>query len=191
MAKSTRAIDMFGKLSRYILKLWGFKITGVDVHAYPKKIFAVAPHTSNWDFPLGILVRSAMNLKIRFLGKDSLFKPPYGWIFRALGGIPVVRTKATNFVEDTVNTLNKYNEISLALAPEGTRKRVEVFRTGFYWMAVKSEIPLFLVKFDWGNKIVDFSGPFPISGNIEVDLPKIEEHFRHVQGKIPENFFLS
>lgn len=182
---------MWSWLSKLILKWWGFEITGVDPHVYPRKIFAVAPHTSNWDFPLGLLVRSAMKLRTKFLGKDSLFNPPFGWIFRGLGGIPVVRSKSTNFVDSTVSTLKKYDEISIALAPEGTRKRIDGFKTGFYWMAVKADIPLFLVKFDWENKIVDFSGPFPLSGDIGVDLPRIEAHFAHVKGKIPDNFYLS
>lgn len=182
---------MFSWLSKWLLNLWGFKISGVDPHPYPKKIFAVAPHTSNWDFPLGLLVRSSMKLNTKFMAKDSLFKPPFGWVFRMLGGVPVVRSKSTNFVDATVNVFKRYEKLSVALAPEGTRKKVDQFRTGFYWMAVKCDIPLFLVTFDWENKKVDFTGPFPLSGNIEVDLPKIEAHFAGVKGKIPENFFLS
>ena len=90
-------------ICRLILKIWGFKVTGPNPELVPKKVYAVYPHTSNWDFPLGILMKFAMPIDVNYVAKDSLFKWPYGFIFRWLGGIPVDRSKSTNFVDMMVD----------------------------------------------------------------------------------------
>ncbi|MBK8390450.1 MAG: 1-acyl-sn-glycerol-3-phosphate acyltransferase [Saprospiraceae bacterium] len=176
-------------ISKLLLKFWGFKITGINPEIYPKKIYAIIPHTSNWDFILGILVRSSMQLKLQFLAKDSLFKPLYGWVFRGLGGIPVDRSKSHNFVEATLEIIESRDQIALAIAPEGTRKKVTKLKSGFYWLAKKANIPLILVMFDYGNKEVDFAPPFEFTENMEQDMERIKLHFKGVAGKNKENSF--
>lgn len=144
------------------------------------------PHTSNWDFPLGVFVKVGYKLKLTFIAKASLFKPPHGWIFRALGGMPVDRTKSNNFVDFCVDTINAKDEISLAIAPEGTRKKVEKIKTGFYWIARKAQIPIILCKLDFENKIFNFSPPFYTTNDEEKDFEFIHNHFKGVKGKNPQ-----
>lgn len=170
-------------LSRFILKLWGFTITGIDPERYPKKIYAVYPHTSNWDFPLGILLRAAVPIKVNFIAKDSLFKPPFGWFFRYLGGIPVDRNSSNNFVDTMVSIYNDYDRIAFAIAPEGTRKKVTKFKSGFYYIALKAGIPIILVTFDYGKGVCDFSEPFYPFGDYKEDMKKIVAHFSGAKGK--------
>jgi 1-acyl-sn-glycerol-3-phosphate acyltransferase len=173
-------------ICRLILKIWGFKQTGTYPSHIPKKIYAVYPHTSNWDFPLGILLKGAIPMGVKYIAKDSLFKWPYGWLFRKLGGIPVDRSKSTNFVDAMVDLYQRYDRLSFAIAPEGTRKKVDKFKSGFYYIAVKAKIPIILVKFDYKNKEVHFSDPFYPSGNYDEDLKLIIAHFRGTVGKNPE-----
>ncbi len=176
---------MFRQISKWLLKIWGFKLTGKISSFPPKVMFAVIPHTSNWDFPLGVLTRSVLGLNLKFIGKDSLFKWPHGFLFRWLGGIPVDRSKNNNYVDAVVDTINKYQNLSIAIAPEGTRKKVDKLKSGFYWIAHKANIPLILVKFDFGNKEVNFSEPFYTSGDYEKDLLFFNNHFKGVKGKNP------
>jgi 1-acyl-sn-glycerol-3-phosphate acyltransferase len=177
---------MFSKISKWLLHLWGFKLTG-KIDKFPKKtMFVIMPHTSNWDFPLGVLVRSAINIKIKYFGKDSLFKWPHGFIFRWLGGIPVDRSKNNNFVKASVEAISKYDELSLGIAPEGTRKRVDKLKSGFYWIAHEAKMPIVMVKFDFKNKEVNFSEPWNTCGDFEKDLLIIDEHFKGTEGRNPQ-----
>jgi 1-acyl-sn-glycerol-3-phosphate acyltransferase len=173
-------------ICRLILKIWGFKVTGPNPELVPKKVYAVYPHTSNWDFPLGILMKFAMPIDVNYVAKDSLFKWPYGFIFRWLGGIPVDRSKSTNFVDMMVDQYNKYDRLAFAMAPEGTRQRVQKFKSGFYYIAHKANVPIILVKFDFGNKEVHYSEPFYTTGVYADDLRFIIDHFKGTQGCIPE-----
>ncbi|HMP30481.1 MAG TPA: 1-acyl-sn-glycerol-3-phosphate acyltransferase [Saprospiraceae bacterium] len=177
----------------FLLKMYfGFKVTRPEnAFASKRRIFVVAPHTSNWDFPLGILLRASIGLKVQFIGKHTLFRPPFGFIFRWLGGIPVDRRKSNNFVDAIVEALKSYDEISISLAPEGTRKYTDEFRTGFYWIAQKANLDIILVKFDWANKVVDFSPIFEKSGNTESDITAIKDYFKGTLGKIPKNSYTS
>ena len=177
---------MFKALSNLILKTLGWKIMVTTLPFPDKYIIIVIPHTSNWDFPLGILTRSILKLKLKFIAKDSLFRWPYGFIFRWLGGIPVDRSKHNNFVKAVAATLEKYDDLSIAIAPEGTRKRNDELKSGFYWIALEAKMPLILVKFDFGNKEVNFSEPMIPSGNYEEDLKIINAHFEGVKGYHPK-----
>ncbi len=174
-------------LSRLLLKLWGFRWTGIDPETIPKKLYVVYPHTSNWDFPLGILIKFGMPINVNYIAKDSLFKWPYGILFRKLGGIPVDRKKSTNFVDTMVAMYAAHDRLAFAIAPEGTRKKVNKFKSGFYYIAHLSGIPIILVKFDHRKKIVDFSEPMMTTGDYKSDLKIIIEHFRGTIGYVPEN----
>ena len=182
----TKIKDMLKIICGLILKIWGFRVTGPNPELIPKKVYAVYPHTSNWDFPLGIMLKFAMPIEVNYVGKDSLFKWPYGWFFRWLGGIPVDRKKSTNFVDNMVRLYGQYDKLAFALAPEGTRKRVQKFKTGFYYIAHKAQVPIILVKFDFGHKIVDFSEPFYTTGVYADDMKLIINHFKGVKGVNPE-----
>lgn len=107
-----------------------------DIDPIPDKfVIAVIPHTSSWDFPLGLLVRSVMDIDVKYLGKDSLFKGPFGGLFRWLGGYPVDRSKNNNFVDTVIDIFKREEKFSTAIAPEGTRKKVDQLKTGFYYIA--------------------------------------------------------
>lgn len=182
---------MIRQFSKTILKWWGFKIVGDPGNHLRKRLFVVIPHTSNWDFPLGLLLRSACNIQVEFVGKDSLFKPPFGWIFKRLGGHPVDRSKRNNFVEAVVDIFNSKDRLAIAMAPEGTRSRVDKLKTGFYHIARLAEIPMILTKFDFGNKELVFSPPVYTTEDQDKDFQLIYDFFKGVQGKNPENSFIA
>lgn len=178
---------MLRLLYRLIFKLIGWKTEGSFPIDIKKFIVAVAPHTSNWDFVIGVLARSVLNLqKAKFLGKDSLFKPPIGWLFRAMGGYPVNRSKKNDMVEQVVDIFNKHDEFYLGLAPEGTRKKVEKLRTGFYYIAKKANVPIIPVGFDFSKKTVVVGEPFYTTDSFDRDMEQLLGFYRKIQGKNPE-----
>ncbi len=177
---------MFGTISGWILTVLGWRIEGHYPSEIPKMVVAVIPHTSNWDFPLGLLVRSNLRADIKFMAKNSLFRFPYGGLFRWLGGYPVDRSKSHNYVDAVVDTLDQVDQFSLCIAPEGTRKKVERLKTGFYHIAKKAQIPIILCRFDYGRKVVSFSEPFYPTDDADKDLSFIIDHFKGIKGKNPE-----
>jgi len=181
---------MAGAISRFLLRMLRWQITGRYPHEIKKCIVAVAPHTSNWDFPLGVAVRSAIEAKIMYVAKKELFRWPFGAFFRSTGGYPVDRKKSTNFVQAVVDIIEKEEEIAICFTPEGTRKRVERLKSGFYHIARLANIPIILTKFDYENKVVHFEEPFYPTGDTEADLEYIWNYFKGVRGKRPEHSIL-
>ncbi len=181
---------MMSKISAWILRWFGWRLVSHNERLPRKCIVAVVPHTSNWDFPLGLLVRSAMREPIGFVAKDSLFRGPLGPVMRWMGGHPVDRSKKSNFVEAVADIFRREDEFLLSIAPEGTRKRVEQLRTGFYYIAKAAGVPLILCRFDWGNHIVEFSAPFWPTEDKERDFAFIYAYFRGVKGYHPKHSFL-
>ena len=178
---------MFSLISRFILWLLGWKITGRYPYERSHIIIAVAPHTSTWDFPLGILVRSAKKIKANFMGKSSLFKPPFGWLFRRLGGIPVDRSKSHNMVAGTVEAFKREPHVHLVIAPEGTRKKVDKFKSGFYHISRLTGAPICLCKFDFEHKEVFFDPELFYPGADEqADMTFLWNYFKDVKGANPE-----
>jgi 1-acyl-sn-glycerol-3-phosphate acyltransferase len=178
---------MLRPLYLLIFKLLGWKITGDFPRQLKKYIIAVAPHTSNWDFPLGVMARSILRIqKARFLGKHSLFKPPFGWFFRALGGYPVDRSSSHDVVQQVVDVFNAHDEFVLALAPEGTRKKVEKLRTGFYYIAKGANIPIVPVGFDFATKQVVIGQPMMPTDDFNRDMNALLQFYKRMKGKNPE-----
>ena len=151
-----------------------------------KCVVAVVPHTSWVDFFLGLLVRRVINLDINFIAKKSLFKPPFGWYFRWMGGAPIDRSKSSDTVTAIASIFNEKEVFRLGLSPEGTRRKVEKWKTGFYYIAKTANVPIVLVAFDYGRKQIKISEPRVPSGNIEADFKIYREFFKGVVGKIPE-----
>jgi 1-acyl-sn-glycerol-3-phosphate acyltransferase len=170
------------RICAILLKMWGFRVEGNYPHDISKCLIVVMPHTSNWDFPLGLLVRCSLSAKGNFVAKDSLFKPPFGFIFYKLGGVPVDRSKSTNFVSAVIDTFKNRKDLKLVIAPEGTRKKVNRIKTGFYWIAKGAEVPIVLCKFDWGKRVVSFSEPMNTTNDAQKDFDAILDHFRGVPG---------
>lgn len=180
-------------MMRWLSKLIYYKILGWDLKSdfdpgIKKCVVIVAPHTSNSDFVIGLLVRKILNIHIDFIGKKELFRWPYGWYFKMLGGSPVDRSKNQNKVDAIVQLFEEHEIFRLALSPEGTRKKVEKWKTGFYFIALKAKVPIILASFDFGKKLVKISEPFYATGNFEKDFPEIKSYFEGVEGKNPENF---
>jgi 1-acyl-sn-glycerol-3-phosphate acyltransferase len=170
-----------------IFKLIGWKIEGSFPSHLKKYIIAVAPHTSNWDFVIGVMARSILRVeKAKFLGKDSLFKPPFGWFFRWLGGYPVDRTGKHDMVQQVIAVFNKHDEFIVGIAPEGTRKKVAKLRTGFYFIAKGAGVPIVPVGFDFSEKQIVISQPVYASDNLDSDFNKLLSFYRNIRGKNPD-----
>lgn len=167
----------------FFFRLAGWKISGDVPRNLNKYIIAVAPHTSNWDFMIGLAVRSIMGFRSNFLGKKELFRFPWGFLFRQLGGYPVDRSKSENKVDQIVAVINNTPYFVIAVAPEGTRKSVNRWKTGFYQIAFKAGIPIVFVSLDYSKKLITFNQPFTPSGSYEADVRLIEPLFKDVLGK--------
>lgn len=170
-----------------LFNLLGWKIEGKFPSDLKKYIVAVAPHTSNWDFLIGVLARSVLRIQhAKFLGKDTLFKPPFGWLFRSLGGYPVNRSSSHDMVQQVVDIFNSHQEFVLALAPEGTRKKTAKLRTGFYFIAKGAKVPIIPCGFDFSRKVIVIGEPFYTTDNQEVDFEALLAFYRKIRGKNPE-----
>lgn len=179
---------MVSRLSKFIYyKLMKWKLRGAFPSDIDKFIIIIAPHTSYYDFFLAVISRSVMGIsRARYLGKKELFRFPYGWIFRALGGYPVERTKKTNMVDTVAAIFDKHDQFVLALAPEGTRKKVKSMRTGFYYIAKKARVPIVMAGFDYSKKEICISEPFYTSSDFNKDIEFILNFFSGIKGKNPE-----
>jgi 1-acyl-sn-glycerol-3-phosphate acyltransferase len=179
---------MFSRISAWILfDLWGWKVTGQYAYQIKKLILIVAPHTSNWDFPIGILVRSALKIDAYFVGKHTLFWGPLGPIMRWLRGIPVDRGKKSNFVLATADIFNHKESLHIVMAPEGTRAKVEKFRSGFYHIAKAAQVPVLLCTFDWEHKIIHFDPElFTPTADEAADMAFLWNYYKGIKGYHPE-----
>lgn len=172
---------------RLAFRIAGWKISGDFSRDIRKVVIAIAPHTSNWDFVVGLAARSILRLNnARFLGKSQLFRPPFGWIFRMLGGYPIDRTRREDMVNQAAALFSLYDEFMLALAPEGTRKKVDRLKTGFYYIAKKAGVPIIPVGFDFARKAVVIGQPLIPSDNMESDLDQLHQFYGTIKGKNPE-----
>ena len=169
-------------LGRLSLRLAGWRIEGTlpDV---PKLVIAVAPHTSNWDFVVGVLALWALDPKISFLGKHTLFRGWFGRWMRSIGGIPVDRSHAHGVVGETVAAFKQVDRLVLAIAPEGTRQLDKGFKTGFLHIAHAAEVPVQLAFFDFSRKVVGFGPLFVASGDVDGDMKKILDFYRPIRGR--------
>lgn len=146
----------------------------------------VGPHTSSWDFVIGLAFRSKLKLThAKYLGKAELFKGPFGFFFRGLGGFPVERSEKHNMVDQVVELFNTHDSFVLAMSPEGTRKKVERLRTGFYHIAKQAGVPIVMAGFDFEKKEASFSEPFYTTNNEAADFQHIYQFYATIKGKKP------
>ncbi|RCS26925.1 acyltransferase [Polaribacter sp. WD7] len=177
------------RISKFILHtILGWKIENNFPKHLKKYVVIAAPHTSWMDFPIAILVRLSLETMIHFIGKASLFKSPFGFIFRKLGGTPVDRSQSNNVVEVIIKLFETREEFRLALSPEGTRKKVAQWKTGFYYIAKGANVPILMVSLDFENKKVSISEPYYITSNKENDFRVFQDFFKGIKGKNPELF---
>jgi len=147
-----------------------------------KCIIVVAPHTSNWDFPIGISFVLWFRIKAFWLGKVQLFRWPFGAMFRWFGGIAVDRSKKNDLVKQVADLFAANDKLWIAVTPEGTRSRVEKWKTGFYYMALEAKVPLALAHIDYGKKTVGIDRLMEPSGDLEKDLAEIQAYYAEIRG---------
>ena len=149
----------------------------------PRFVVIVAPHTSNWDFPVGLAVKFALALHVTWFGKDTLFRFPFGIFLRAVGGMPVDRSASNDVVQQLTAEFTRRDRLVLALTPEGTRKRVDRWRTGFYHIAHAAGVPVVPVAFDWQVRAVRLLPPFFTTGDVDLDISKLQQLFAGLEGR--------
>jgi 1-acyl-sn-glycerol-3-phosphate acyltransferase len=174
--------SLFAALCRGVLRVLGWRLTGAfpDV---PKLVVIAAPHSSNWDAIIGMLFKVGMRLQVRFIGKREAFVWPLGSILRALGGIPIDRSAAHGVVETIQHEFATRERFWFALAPEGTRKKVHKWKSGFWHIAHAAGVPILPVYFHYPEKTIGVGPLFQTSDDVDADVARIREFYRPWQGK--------
>ncbi len=171
-------------LCQFCLKLRGWKLQG-NPPTTPKYVLIGAPHTSNWDFPLALAMAFVYRFDMHWMGKDSLFKGWRGPIMRWLGGIPINRSSSNNVVSQTIEEFNASNRLVVAIPPEGTRAKVDKWKTGFYYIALGANVPIALTFLDYKRKVGGFLSTFYPTGDTEKDIAKMRALYAGISGKYP------
>ncbi len=169
-----------------LLKLTGWRHVGIT----PEKqhfVLIGAPHTSNWDFPLMLLAVLMLRLRLNWMGKNSLFRFPFGGLMRWLGGIPIDRSRSHNMVEQIAQMYRDTDELVILIPPEGTRKKVEHWKTGFYHIANLADVPILMGYLDVPSKSIGLADFFHPTGDIERDMIEIRRFYADKTGIRPEN----
>ena len=179
--RGSRLLQLLG---RAVLRLLGWRIEG-EVPDLPKFVIAVAPHTSNWDFVVGIAAMFALDLRLAFLGKHTLFRGPLAALMRGIGGIPVDRSNPHGVVAEAVLAFGKADRRILALAPQGTRSRGAAFKSGFLHIARGARVPVLLAALDYEERCVRLGPTVSPGDDVEVELKRIAAHFAGVRGNHP------
>lgn len=179
---------MLTKLFVIWFKIKGWKVGGTIPSEIKKCVVIAAPHTSNWDFVYSLATFRILGLPVNYLAKKELFKFPMTGLLRATGGIPVIRSKSQNLVETIVEKFNESEHLYLMIPAEGTRKRVEKWKSGFYYAAVGAKVPILMGYLDYKNREAGFGPVLYPSGDIDKDLNLIKDFYRKMTGKNHELF---
>lgn len=175
------------KFAEWILNKSGWKLFN-NADDLKKCVICVAPHTSNWDFVIGKLYYMAQGKNASFLMKKEWFFFPLGILFKKMGGVPVDRSKKTSITDQLAEKFHNNDNFKVAITPEGTRKRNPNWKMGFYYIALKANVPIQLAYIDYQKKEVGIQENFYPTGNEEQDLAYIKNFYRDIKGKKPENF---
>ena len=176
-------------LSVSFLKLTGWTVEGSLPPNGQKSVLIAAPHTSNWDLPYTLMVAFALGLRVYWMGKAEIFKPPFRGVMMWLGGVPVDRTKSTNLVAASVGALQAADgPMQLIVPPEGTRSKNRYWKTGFYYIAVGAQVPIVMAYMDYEKKISGLGPVFLPTGNIEADMVTIKAFYAPFKGKNADQF---
>jgi 1-acyl-sn-glycerol-3-phosphate acyltransferase len=174
-----------GRWARRLLALVGWRVE-VVWPPVPKCVIAVYPHTSNWDFVVGYLAKLASGVPAHFVGKDTIFRGPFARILRRMGGIPVNRREPTGLIAQLAREFERRTWMWLAIAPEGTRRYVDHWKSGFYHLALAARVPVGLAYIDYGARVVGLTEYLTLSGDEEADLRRIREVYAGKVGRHPE-----
>lgn len=177
-------------LSKFIYsKIIGWKRVGntnMSMDTIKKAVIIAVPHTSWHDFYIGVLLRKSIGLKTNFIAKKELFIGPIGWYLKSIGAVPIDRESNDNTVDSVVALFNSRDEFRMTLAPEGTRKKVKHWKTGFYHIARKANVPIIMFSLDFGKKENKISEPFYLTDNKEADFKFMKAFYKDAVGKISE-----
>ena len=174
------------KLSIGILRLFGWKVDKHSPEGVKKCVVVMGPHTSNWDFIIGRLAFLAYGVKGKYLIKSELFFFPLGWFLRKTGGIAVDRSGKGNLTESAVKHFEENESMYMVFTPEGTRSYNADWKKGFYYIAQKAEVPIYIGYMDYEKKIGGFHGLFEPTGDIEIDIQDIKNILKEYKGRFPE-----
>ena len=174
-------------LARFFLFVMGWKPEG-DPPADPKYVLIAAPHTTNWDFPFTLALAAVFGVKIRWMGKHTMFRAPFGGIMRRLGGIPIRRHERGDIVQAMADDFRNFEALALTVPAEGTRTRVEYWKSGFYHIAHKAQVPIVLGYLDYKRKRGGFGKSVMPTGDIRADMDVIRAFYADKVGKFPEEF---
>lgn len=175
-------------LGKLILKILGWKSRYPKETQVDKCVMIAAPHTSNWDLVYALAVFWEQKVPLKYFIKDSMTKGLHGWFFKMLGAIGVDRSKTGNLVHHAAATIKKMDKVALMVPAEGTRSRVEKWKTGFYHIAKKAGVPVALGYLDYKNKIAGVGKLITLSNDFEVDMKIIEEFYSTIPAKYPEKY---
>jgi 1-acyl-sn-glycerol-3-phosphate acyltransferase len=171
-------------IARYIFRLAGWRTEIISPHR-SRYVLIGAPHTSNWDFIIMLLLMAVESIPIRWLGKDSLFGWPMGVFMRSIGAIPVNRRESKNLVDQIAARFDEHDELIIGLSPEGTRNITSRWRTGFYYIALKADVPIVMAYIDYKNKVCGLGPSLKPTGDIQADFKIIREFYSGIVGKYP------
>jgi 1-acyl-sn-glycerol-3-phosphate acyltransferase len=176
-------------LSIAFLKLTGWKVVGKLPPEAVKSVLIAAPHTSNWDLPYTLMVAFALRLNVYWIGKASLFKPPFGGVMMWLGGIPVDRSQSNNLVAASSQAITQAEgPLQLIVPPEGTRSGTRYWKTGFYYIAAGAGVPIVMAYLDYDKKIGGLGPVFQTTGDVDADMLTIKAFYAGVKGKNADQF---
>lgn len=152
----------------------------------PKGVIIVYPHTSNWDFVIGMLFKIGVGLPANWIGKTEMFPPPFTGLLKWLGGIPVDRRRAAGFIEALVDEFRSRDWMWVAIAPEGTRARTDHVKSGFHQIAVAADVPVALAYIDYATRTVAIDTYLRMTGDRDTDMARIREFYASKRGRHPE-----
>ena len=178
------------KICLHIIKLFHYQVDTNNIPKEKKYVLLFAPHTSWSDFAIGKVALTAMGIKTTFLIKKELFFFPLGNFLKYIGGYPVDRKNAKNLTDTIAEYIKEKDEIAFLIAPEGTRKRVETWKRGFYYIAQKSGTPIALGYLDYHEKKGGIGPLFYPTGNYENDLLEIQKYYYGMKGRKKGRFNL-
>jgi 1-acyl-sn-glycerol-3-phosphate acyltransferase len=176
-------------LSIAFMKITGWKVEGTLPPGETKFVMIAAPHTSNWDLPYMLMVAFILRLHVYWMGKSSIFSPPFGSVMKWLGGIPVNREQSTNMVAASAEAIKAATRpLQLVVPPEGTRSKVRYWKTGFYYIALAANVPIVLAYMDYEKKLTGLGPTIYPSGDIEADMKTIKAFYAPFKGKNASQF---
>jgi 1-acyl-sn-glycerol-3-phosphate acyltransferase len=179
---------MWRTIKYWVGKAWmgafGWRVEG-ELPAARKFVFIAAPHTSNWDLVFMLMAAFVLGVRISWLGKHTLFRRPFGWFMRSLGGIPVNRRSPQNLVQQVAARFAKTDDLILAVSPEGTRKEVTYWKSGFYQIALAAQVPIAMGFLDFGRKVGGLGPLLHLTGEVSADMDQVRAFYRDIRGKRP------